>query len=68
MPFRDLKDFDGETLRNMTAAYDAVVARLGIKPDDPRTSRLATKIVALVKSGESDVGKLTERALVEVSI
>jgi hypothetical protein len=47
----------------MTAAYDAVVARLDIKPDDPLTSRLAAKIVGLVKAGERDLGKLTEQAL-----
>jgi hypothetical protein len=28
MPFRTLTDFDTQTLRNMTAAYDAVVACL----------------------------------------
>jgi hypothetical protein len=63
MPFRDLTDFDSQTLQNMTAAYDAVVARLDIKPGDPLTSRLAAKIVGLVKAGERDLGKLTEQAL-----
>ena len=64
MPFRDFKDFDGQTLKAMTAAYDAVVARLGIKPDDPLTSKLAAKIVDLAKAGERDPGKLTEQALI----
>jgi hypothetical protein len=67
MPFRDYTQFDTETLRVMTAAYDAVVARLNIQSGDPLTSKLATKIVALADAGERDVGKLTEQALVGLS-
>jgi hypothetical protein len=60
MPFRDY-DFDGDALFKMTAAYDAVVARLYLQTDDPRTSTLAANIVALAAEGERDVEKLTER-------
>jgi hypothetical protein len=58
MPFRQHTDFDSETLQLMTAAYDTVVARLNIKPEDPRTSKLATLIVQLVKAGVRDSERL----------
>jgi hypothetical protein len=54
VPFSGHTEFDLRTLPAMTAAYDAVVARLNIKSNDPITSRLAAKIVALVKAGERD--------------
>jgi hypothetical protein len=63
MPFRNNIEFDHRATENMTAAYDAVVARLDIKSNDPITSRLAAKIVALAKAGERDPSKLTEQAL-----
>ena len=47
----------------MTAAYDAVVARLQLKSNDPLTGKLAAKIANLAAEGERDVGKLTEQAL-----
>lgn len=62
MPFRNYTQFDGEALFKMRAAYDAVVARLRIKSDDPRTSKLAAKIAALAAEGERDVEKLAEQA------
>ena len=62
MPFRQHTDFDSETLQLMTAAYDTVVARLNIKPEDPRTSKLATLIVQLVKAGVRDSGRLADQA------
>jgi hypothetical protein len=64
MPFRTVTDLDVQTLRTMTAAYDAVVARLNMKSDDPRTGPLAAKIVMLARTGERDVGKLIEQALI----
>ena len=63
MPFRDYTQFDSATLEKMRLAYDAVIARLNIKSDDPRTGKLAAKIAALAAEGERDVGKLTEQAL-----
>jgi hypothetical protein len=60
MPFRDYTQFDAKTLKAMTAAYDAVVARLHIQSSDPVTSKVAAKIIGLVNAGERDVGKLTE--------
>jgi hypothetical protein len=62
MPLRDYAHFDGDTLARMRAAYDAVVARLDLKSDDPRTSNLAAIIAALAAEGERDVDRLTERA------
>ncbi len=35
MPFRDIKQFDSETLRNMTQAFDAACERLKLAPDNP---------------------------------
>ena len=62
MPFRAVTEFDTQTVRDMTAAYDAVVARLALKSNDPRLGLLAAKIVELAKAGERDVGKLIEEA------
>jgi hypothetical protein len=63
MPFRNYAQFDIETLRKMTAAYDVAVTRLNIKSDDPMTSRLANIIVELASTGERDPDKLCEAAL-----
>ena len=41
MPFRDYPQFGTESLKAMTDAYDAVVARLKLRPDDPRRGKLA---------------------------
>jgi hypothetical protein len=38
MPFRNYSQFDSAALDVMTAAYDAVVARLQLKNDDPLTA------------------------------
>jgi hypothetical protein len=62
MPFRNETQFNLETLKSMTAAYDSVVARLQLKPDDPRTSRLAALIVQLAKAGVVDTDKLADQA------
>jgi hypothetical protein len=62
MPFRSETEFNGETLRIMTAAYDAVVARLRLKPEDPRTGKLATIIVQLAKAGVLNVDRLADQA------
>jgi len=63
MPFRNYTQFDSAALKAMTAAYDAVVARLQLKSNDPLTGKLAAKIANLAAEGERDVGKLTEQAL-----
>ena len=42
----------------------AIVRRLNLKSDDPRTGKLAAKIAALAAEGERDVGKLAEQALI----
>ena len=59
MPFRNYTQFDSAALKAMTTAYDAVVARLRLKSDDPLTGKLAAKIANLAE-GQRDVGKLTE--------
>jgi hypothetical protein len=66
VPFRDYSGFNAETLRIMTAAYDAAVAKLHIKNDDPRTGKIAAKIAALAADGERDPANLCERALVQI--
>lgn len=62
MPFRNETQFDTETRKTMTTAYDAVVAKLRLKSTDPRTGKLAILIVQLVKAGVLDVDKLSEQA------
>jgi len=66
VPFRDYKQFNGETLRSMTAAYDAAVEKLHLKSTDPLTGKLAATIAALASEGERDPGKLCERALAQL--
>jgi hypothetical protein len=63
MPFRDYSTFDAATLKAMTAAYDAAVAKLNIKADDPRTSNIAARIAALASEGERDHNKLCDQAI-----
>jgi hypothetical protein len=63
VPFRDYSGFSAETLRVMTAAYDAAMAKLQIKVGDPRTSNIAAKIAALAAEGERDPAKLCEQAI-----
>jgi hypothetical protein len=63
MPFRDYSGFDTRMLTAMRAAYDAAIAKLGIKPDDPRTSNLAAIIAALASEGQRDPVVLCEQAI-----
>ena len=56
MPFRDIKQFDAETLRNMTQAFEAVCARLNA--DDSEKSEVAVAIIQLASMGERDPGRL----------
>ena len=53
MPFRNYSQFDTAALNVMTAAYDAVVARLQLKSDDPLTGKLAAKIANLAAEGSA---------------
>ena len=66
MPFRDYSGFNPETLRVMTASYDATVAKLNLKSVDPRTGKIAAKIAALAAEGERDPVKLSDLALAEI--
>jgi hypothetical protein len=63
MPFRDMKRFDNETLRQMTQAFDAACARLELRPDDPERDELAKVIVELASRGERDPAMLFARAI-----
>lgn len=67
MPFRNYTQFDTDALQIMTAAYDTVVAKLGIPTSDPRTSQIAAKIVGLVSEGITDVAVLCEKTYAELS-
>jgi len=62
MPFRDYSNFDAAALKAMTAAYDAAIAKLGIKTDDPLTSNIAARIAALASEGQRDPVKLCDQA------
>jgi hypothetical protein len=62
MPFRNETQFNIETVKGMTAAYDAVAAQLKLTPDDPRRGKLATLIVQLAKAGVVDTEKLADQA------
>jgi hypothetical protein len=46
----------------MTAAYDAVVTKLNLKPGDPRTGKLVSLIVGLARAGVHDADKLADQA------
>lgn len=63
MPFRDIKGFDSETLRQMTQSFDAACARLGLRPDDPERDELAKVIVELASRGERDPAMLFALAI-----
>ena len=65
MPFRNIQEFDSETLRKMTQAFDACCERLRLDSDDPQRSELATKIIELAATGERDAGRLFARAIEE---
>jgi hypothetical protein len=47
----------------MRAAYDAVVWRLQIKVDDPRTAQVAASIAGFADEGIRDVQELEQLAL-----
>jgi hypothetical protein len=66
MPFQDYKGFDLDTMRNMTAAYDAAIAKLKINSNDPLRATLAAKIVVLARAGVRDPTQLCEIALKEI--
>jgi hypothetical protein len=68
MPFRNIKQFDAETARNMTQAFDAACDRLKLTPDDPQRADLAAKIIELAAAGEREPGKLFARAIEELDI
>ncbi len=63
MPFRHIKQFDADTLRNMTQAFDAACERLKLDPDNPERGELATVIIELASRGERDPSKLFLLAL-----
>jgi hypothetical protein len=62
MPFVNYPEFNTETVQVMTGAYDAVVERLKLAPDDPRRGMLAKLIVQLAKAGVVDPEKLADQA------
>lgn len=62
MPFRNEKQFTSADVQAMTAAYDAVVAKLKLTPEDPRRGKLVALIVQLAKAGIVDTDKLADQA------
>ena len=67
MPFTGYKHVGPGALEVMTKVYDAVIGKLNIPPNDPRTSQIAARIVALVSAGESDVAALSDKVCAELS-
>ena len=63
MPFRDYSGFNADTIKIMTAAFDAAIAKLGIETTDPRTSNIAARIAAMTSEGERDPAKLCDQAI-----
>ena len=63
MPFRDVKGFDADALRNMTQAFNAACDRLGLGPDDPQRAELAAEIIELAARSERDPGILFSLAV-----
>jgi len=62
MPFRDkIQQFDPETLRNMTQAFDAACDRLGA--DEKERAEVAVAIIQLASMGERNPGKLFALAI-----
>jgi len=58
MPFRDVKNIDEETRRNMTQAFAAACDRLKLDDDDLLRGKLANEIIALVSIGERSPARL----------
>ena len=67
MPFSNYRQFDSDALVVMSGAYDAVIAKLGIPSSDPRTAKIANKIVTLFSDGEREGTTLCEKACAELS-
>ena len=56
--------FGPEDIANLTAAFEAALARLGLTDrKDPRTTVLAKAIINLAKDGERDPERLRDGAL-----
>ncbi|HEV3397625.1 MAG TPA: hypothetical protein VG100_15880 [Xanthobacteraceae bacterium] len=53
--------FDPEEVKSIVAAYEAALARLGLKDrSDPMAEMVAKKTVELAKEGERDPVRLSE--------
>jgi hypothetical protein len=63
MPFRKFtKDFTPATLDAMAEAYDALLREPGLTGSDPRSGKLALKIVEIARAGEDDRDTLIRKA------
>jgi hypothetical protein len=68
-PFLSGQAFQPETLRNMSAAFEATCDKLGLViRHDPATESIAKFIVKLAQSGVHDVDTLLKTALKEFDI
>ena len=63
MAFRGYSNFDDIALKAMGAAYDAALAKLGLKPGDALSNNVAARIAALASKGERDPAKLCDHAI-----
>jgi hypothetical protein len=58
-----------EDIRQMTAAYEHALDRLGlIDQADPITEAIAKKIIEVVQTGERNPARISRRALLELGI
>lgn len=58
-----------EEIRQMTAAYEKALHKLGlIDRSDPMTELVAKKIVEVVQAGERNPARISRRALLELGI
>jgi hypothetical protein len=56
--------FEAEDISNVTAAYEAVLRKLGLSDRaDPMTATVANLIIGLAEDGERDPKKLCDRAV-----
>ena len=61
--------FGPDEIRRMTAAYETALQLLKLKNrNDPITELIATKVIQVFRSGESDPQRICARALKELGV
>jgi hypothetical protein len=61
--------FDPEDVQAIVAAYEAALARLGLKDrSDPAAEMVARKIVEIARDGERDPERLSDRVVKSLQV